>query len=173
MDGVNPDCVIKNKFSKSELEYCAEGGLFGVGNAQLPAAPLLMIDRIVAIESDGGAFDRGYALAELDIHPEQWFFQHHFRGDPVMPGCFMIEALWQLTGFHLAWSGYPGKGRVLESGRTRFAESIDPVVQTLEIEIHIRKLLTNGNPVCIANGQVHSGGLLKCKSDSLKIGLFT
>ena len=173
MDGVNPDYGTKHRFSRSELEFCADGGLFGSGNAQLPAAPLLMIDRVVEIQADGGEYGRGYACAELDIHPGKWFFQHHFRGDPVMPGCFMIEALWQLTGFHLAWSGYPGKGRVLESGRTRFAEPIDTLEQTLKISIHVRKLLMNGNPVCIANGEVHSSGSLKCKSDSLKIGLFS
>lgn len=167
-----PNTIPKHSFSKADLERCADGLLFGVGNAQLPSAPLLMLDRIVDIQADGGQYGRGYAIAELDINPTSWFFKHHFRGDPVMPGCFLIESLWQLTGFHLAWSGYPGKGRVLESGRTRFIDPVQENEQTLTVSIHVRKILTNDHPICIANGNVSSNNNLKCNSDAIKVGLF-
>lgn len=162
----------RHSFSKIDLEQCADGLLFGTGNAQLPSNPLLMLDRIVDIQADGGQFERGYAVAELDIDPDKWFFKHHFHGDSLMPGCFLIESLWQLTGFHLAWSGYTGKGRVLESGRSRFIEPITDSRQIVTISVHIRKVIANGNPIYISNGEIWVGDSLKCKSDAIKVGLF-
>lgn len=162
----------KHSFDKAELEICGNGDLFGSGNAQLPSPPLLMLDRILDIQSGGGDFNRGYATAELDVEPNNWFFNHHFRGDPVMPGCFLIESLWQLTGFHMAWSGYKGKGRVLESGRTRFIEPVLQVNQTLSIRIHVRKVLGNKNPIYISNGIISCDEIHICRSESIIVGLW-
>lgn len=162
----------KHSYSKFELEQCADGRLFGVGNAQLPTSPLLMLDRIVDIQATGGEYGRGYAIAALDIDPSEWYFKSHFKGDPVMPGCLLVESLWQLTGFHLAWLGYKGKGRVLESGKTRFSEPVTDITKTLVLSIHVRKLLMSENPICIANGDIYFDELLMCRSDAIKVGLF-
>jgi len=168
---LTPQAALRHSFTKQDLELCSDGHLFGVGNAQLPAAPLLLLDRITDIQTTGGEYEKGYAIAELDIAPDDWFFKHHFRGDAVMPGCMLLESLWQLTGFHLAWSGYYGKGRVLDSGKTRFLESVSDTPQTLKISIHVRKILTRGNPLCIANGEIMSNDALICRSNSIKMGL--
>ena len=162
----------QHTFSKAELERCADGLLFGFGNAQLPSSPLLMLDRIVDIQATGGNYDRGFAIAELDVHQSSWFFKHHFPGDPVMPGCLLIESLWQLTGFHMAWAGHKGRGRVLESGRTRFLEPITEEKQTLTISIQVRKIIIKENPIYISNGRILSNGVLSCRSDAIKVGLF-
>lgn len=163
---------VKHAFDRTDLEACADGHLFGEGNAQLPSAPLLMLDRIIDIRESGGQFDRGFAVAELAISPESWFFKHHFRGDPVMPGCFLVESLWQLTGFHMAWSGYEGKGRVLESGRTRFLEPVSAKPQSLTISVQIRKIIVSECPIYISNGEIRINELVFCKSDAIKVGLF-
>ena len=127
--------ALDNSFTKSDLEDCADGVLFGKRSPQLPSAPLLFLDRVLDIQAEGGLYGRGYSVAELDISPDSWFFKHHFSGDPIMPGCFLIESLWQLTGFHMAWSGYEGKGRVLDSGRTRFSEPATSEMATLTISV--------------------------------------
>lgn len=167
----SPNTPSQHNFSRADLEQCADGMLFGMGNAQLPSSPLLMLDRIVDIQTTGGHFNRGFAAAELDIHQSSWFFKHHFRGDPVMPGCFLIESLWQLTGFHMAWSGYKGAGRIIESGRTRFFEPVHDVNRTLQISVDIRKVLVSENPVCIANGEIRCEEVVVCKSDAIKVCL--
>lgn len=161
----------KNSFSRAELEACSSGSLFGPGSAHLPSGPLLMLDRVIDIQSGHGKYDRGYAIAELDIAPSHWYFKHHFHGDPLVPGCLLIESLWQLTGFHMTWSGHKGRGRVLDSGRSRFVKSVEKGRKTLTISIHVRKLLTAGNAICIANGEVRAAHQLVCKSDSIKVGL--
>ena len=114
----------KNSFTKDELLSCASGELFGAGNAQLPAPPMLMLDRIVTINEDGGEYGKGQIIAELDINPDLWFFDCHFKGDPVMPGCLGLDAMWQLVGFYLGWMGGPGRGRALGSGEVKFYESV-------------------------------------------------
>ena len=163
----------KRVFCRADLERCADGLMFGADNARLPSGPLLMLDRITDIKGSGGLYDRGYAIAELDIDPANWYFKHHFRNDPVMPGCFSIESLWQLTGFYLAWAGHKGLGRVLDSGRTRFFETIRDGKQTLKISIHVRKIVaSSSNTICIADGSIQSSGSTSCNSDSIKIGLF-
>ena len=160
-----------HSFSRQDLELCADGLLFGIGSAQLPTSPLLLLDRVIDIQRNGGDYGRGYAIAELDIDPSNWFFKHHFRGDPIMPGCLLLESLWQLTGFHLAWSGYKGKGRVLDSGKTRFSDPVKDKPQTLTITVQVRKFLTSSNPICISEGEINSHEGLICKSNSIKIGL--
>jgi len=169
----NLSVASKNSFNRVELEDCASGRLFGPGNAQLPSPPLLMLDRIIDIQASGGDYNRGYAIAEIDVDPSQWFFDHHFKGDPVMPGALLLESLWQLAGFHLAWLGYKGKARLLESGKTRFIEIVEDQNQTLTVSIHIRKILSGENSICIANGDVKATDNFKCNSDSIKIGLYS
>ena len=106
----------QNSFSYKQLIDCANGVLFGKGNAQLPSPPMLMLDRITNINENGGLFEKGEIIAELDIKPDLWFFNCHFKGDPVMPGCLGLDAMWQLVGFYLGWLGQPGKGRALGVG---------------------------------------------------------
>ena len=108
----------KNSYSYDELINCGNGALFGPGNAQLPAPPMLMFDRITQVNKDGGMHGKGEIIAELDIKPDLWFFECHFLGDPVMPGCLGLDALWQMLGFYLGWLGYPGKGRALGTSFT-------------------------------------------------------
>ena len=167
------DISSKHCFSKKDLERCADGVLFGQGNAQLPMSPLLMMDRVIDIQSEGGKYSRGYAIAELDIKKSDWFFQSHFKGDPIMPGCLLIESLWQLTGFHLAWSGHFGKGRVLDSGRTKFLLPATQETNSLTITVNIKKILKRDNPIFIADGLVEENNNIICKSENLKIGLFS
>ena len=103
--------VPQNSYTKEELLACGRGELFGAGNAQLPLPDMLMIDRIVNINNTGGKYGKGEIIAELDIRPDLWFFGCHFIGDPVMPGCLGLDAMWQLVGFFLGWTGAPGRGR--------------------------------------------------------------
>ena len=118
----------KNSYTFEDLIECAKGNLFGPGNAQLPLPPMLMFDRIVKIDSTGGKYGKGEIIAELDVKPELWFFACHFKGDPVMPGCLGLDALWQLTGFFLGWLGLPGRGRALGVGEVKFSDMVLPSV---------------------------------------------
>jgi beta-hydroxyacyl-ACP dehydratase FabA len=112
----------QSSFSYEELLACGRGDLFGAGNAQLPLRPMLMFDRITSIGEDGGAHGKGHVTAELDVRPDLWFFPCHFKGDPVMPGCLGVDALWQLVGFFLGWLELPGRGRALGVGEVKFAD---------------------------------------------------
>ncbi|HUH40388.1 MAG TPA: bifunctional 3-hydroxydecanoyl-ACP dehydratase/trans-2-decenoyl-ACP isomerase, partial [Castellaniella sp.] len=116
----------KNSFSYEDLLACGRGELFGEGNAQLPLPPMLMFDRIVRISTEGGAHNKGEIIAELDINPDMWFFNCHFQGDPVMPGCLGLDAMWQLVGFFLGWCGGPGRGRALGVGEVKFTGQVLP-----------------------------------------------
>jgi 3-hydroxyacyl-[acyl-carrier protein] dehydratase/trans-2-decenoyl-[acyl-carrier protein] isomerase len=121
-----PSHVAQSSYSYDELILSGRGELFGPGNAQLPAPPMLMLDRITRIDIDGGAHGKGRIEAELDINPDLWFFKCHFPGDPVMPGCLGLDAMWQLVGFWLGWSGSPGKGRALGVGDVNFTGQVTP-----------------------------------------------
>ena len=116
----------QSSYSYDEIIECGKGNLFGQGNAQLPAPPMLMFDRITKVNKDGGVHGKGEITAELDINPDLWFFKCHFLGDPIMPGCLGLDALWQMLGFYLGWLGYPGKGRALGVGEIKFVEEIKP-----------------------------------------------
>ena len=113
--------VPQNSYTKEELLECGKGNLFGAGNAQLPLPNMLMIDRIISITEDGGKYGKGEIIAELDIHPDLWFFGCHFENDPVMPGCLGLDAMWQLVGFFLGWKGAPGRGRALGCAEVKFS----------------------------------------------------
>ena len=148
------------------------GNLFGPGNAQLPVDQMLMIDRIPHISSEGGEYDRGQIIAELDIHPDLWFFQCHFPGDPVMPGCLGLDAMWQLVGFFLGWRGNPGRGRALGSGDVKFTGQILPTAKRVEYNIQIKRVIERKLVMGIADGTVAVDGTVIYTAKDLRVGLF-
>lgn len=162
-----------SSFSFEDLIACSRGALFGPGNARLPAPPLLMMDRITHIRSEGGAFSKGVAIAELDIRPDLWFFQCHFEDDPVMPGCFGLDALLQLLGFYLGWSGAKGVGRARSVGVIQFKDMILPTARLITYELHVKRAYLKSNRALgIANGLVKVDGEPACAAEDLRVGLF-
>ena len=163
----------KNSYSYDELINCGEGKLFGPGNAKLPLPPMLMFDRITEINDDKGAFKKGLLKAELDIKNDLWFFDCHFKEDPVMPGCLGLDAMWQLVGFYLGWIGNPGKGRALGVGTVKFTGEVLQNVKLVKYEIDMKKIMSpGGTTVGLANGVVLADGKKIYSADSLKVGLF-
>ena len=163
----------KNSYSYDELINCGEGKLFGPGNAKLPLPPMLMFDRITEINDDKGAFKKGLLKAELDIKNDLWFFNCHFKEDPVMRGCLGREAMWQLVGFYLGWIGNPGKGRALGVGTVKFTGEVLQNVKLVTYEIEMKKIMSpGGTTVGLANGIVLADGKKIYSADSLKVGLF-
>ena len=163
----------KNSYSYDELINCGEGKLFGPGNAKLPLPPMLMFDRITEINDDKGAFKKGLLKAELDIKNDLWFFDCHFKEDPVMPGCLGLDAMWQLVGFYLGWIGNPGKGRALGVGTVKFTGEVLQNVKLVTYEIDMKKIMSpGGTTVGLANGVVLADGKKIYTADSLKVGLF-
>lgn len=162
-----------NSFTKEQLLASAQGLLFGPGNAQLPAPNMLMLDRITNISPEGGAYGKGELTAELDIHPDLWFFECHFPGDPVMPGCLGLDALWQLTGFFLAWLGNPGKGRALGAGEVKFFGQILPTNKLVKYHIHVKRVIARKLKLIIADGSVSVDGKEIYTAKDLRVGLFT
>ena len=163
----------KNSYSYDELINCGEGKLFGPGNAKLPLPPMLMFDRITEIYDDKGAFKKGLLKAELDIKNDLWFFDCHFKEDPVMPGCLGLDAMWQLVGFYLGWIGNPGKGRALGVGTVKFTGEVLQNVKLVTYEIDMKKIMSpGGTTVGLANGVVYADGKKIYSADSLKVGLF-
>ena len=164
--------VAQPAYSKEELIACGMGDLVGPGNAQLPIDQMLMLDRIAHISSEGGDYDRGQIIAELDIHPDLWFFQCHFPGDPVMPGCLGLDAMWQLVGFFLGWRGNPGKGRALGSGDVKFTGQILPTAKRVEYKIEIKRVIERKLVMGIADGTVAVDGTVIYTAKDLRVGLF-
>ena len=163
----------KNSFNYKELINCANGELFGPGNAKLPSPPMLMFDRITEIKENTGEFKKGIIKAELDIKDELWFFDCHFKEDPVMPGCLGLDAMWQLVGFYLGWIGNPGKGRALGVGTVKFTGEVLQDVKLVAYEIDMKKIMSpGGTTVGLANGVVLADGKKIYSADSLKVGLF-
>jgi 3-hydroxyacyl-[acyl-carrier protein] dehydratase/trans-2-decenoyl-[acyl-carrier protein] isomerase len=162
----------KNSYGYDDLIACANGDMFGVGNARLPAPPMLMFDRITKITDDGGAFDKGEIIAELDVKPDLWFFDCHFREDPVMPGCLGLDAMWQLIGFYLGWRGNPGKGRALGAGQVKFTGQVMPDVKLVRYEIDIKRMMTGRLTMGIGHARLLADDQLIYTAEDLRVGLF-
>ena len=162
----------KNSFSYEQLIDCANGDLFGKGNAQLPSPPMLMFDRIININETGGAFQKGEIVAELDIKPELWFFNCHFKGDPVMPGCLGLDAMWQLVGFYLGWLEQPGKGRALGVGEVKFTGQVLDTVKKVTYQISIKRLILRKLILGVADGVLKADGEPIYEAKDMKVGLF-
>ncbi|MCL4118355.1 UNVERIFIED_CONTAM: hypothetical protein GTU68_008612 [Idotea baltica] len=163
----------KNSFTRDDLLRCSRGELFGAGNAQLPSPNMLMVDRVTHISDMGGKYSKGEIVAELDISPDLWFFGCHFEGDPVMPGCLGLDALWQLVGFYLGWQGHPGKGRALGSGEVKFFGQILPTAKKITYNIQIKRTITRSLILAIADGTVSVDGREIYSAAGLRVGLFT
>lgn len=163
----------QSSYSQDELLACARGEIFGPGNAQLPLPPMLMVDRITHISNEGGEFNKGVVEAELDIQPDLWFFQCHFQGDPVMPGCLGLDALWQLLGFFLGWSGGQGRGRALGSGEVKFAGQVLPSTRLVSYRLDIKRVVMRKLTLGIANASLAQDGKLIYTGKDLRVGLFT
>lgn len=161
-----------NSFSKEDLLACSRGELFGPGNSQLPAPNMLMIDRIIAISSEGGANNKGFIEAELDINPDLWFFGCHFPGDPVMPGCLGLDAMWQLVGFFLGWRGGQGRGRALGVGEVKFSGQVKPTAKKVTYRIDFKRVIERKLIMGIADGTVLVDGEEIYHAKDLKVGLF-
>lgn len=163
----------KNSFSLSELLTCSHGAMFGAGNARLPLPPMLMVDRIVKIADIGGLYGKGEIIAEFDIKPDLWFFKCHFEGDPVMPGCLGVDALWQLVGFYLGWMGSPGRGRALGAGEIKFSGQVLPTAKTVTYHLHLSRVILRKLVMGVADGIVSVDGREIYHAKDLKVGLFT
>ena len=163
----------KNSYSYDELINCGEGKLFGQGNARLPLPPMLMFDRITEINDNKGSFKKGSLQAELDIKQDLWFFDCHFKEDPVMPGCLGLDAMWQLVGFYLGWIGNPGRGRALGVGTVKFTGEVLQNIKLVKYEIEMKKIMSpGGTTVGLANGTVLADGKKIYSAENLKVGLF-
>ena len=163
----------RNSFSKEDLIECGYGRLFGEGNAQLPVDKMLMVDRVVSITTDGGLYGKGEIVAELDINKDLWFFECHFPGDPVMPGCLGLDAMWQLLGFYLGWKGNPGQGRALGAGEIKFTGQVLPTAKKVTYTISLKRLIERKLVMGIADGVVSCDGEDIYTAKDLKVGLFT
>lgn len=160
-------------FTREELLKCGHGELFGPGNAQLPLPPMLMFDRITTISEEGGAHGKGQIIAELDINPDLWFFECHFEGDPVMPGCLGLDAMWQLVGFYLGWMGGPGHGRALGSGEVKFSGQVTPNVKKITYYIDLKRVIMRKLFMGIADARMEADGREIYAAKDLRVGLFT
>ncbi len=160
-------------FSREELLACGRGELFGPNNAQLPLPNMLMMDRISLITAEGGEHGKGEIHAELDIHPGLWFFDCHFQGDPVMPGCLGLDAMWQLVGFFLAWKGNPGRGRALGVGEVKFTGQVLPDSQRVTYNLQLKRVIERKLVMGIADGSMQVDGREIYTAKDLRVGLFT
>ncbi len=162
-----------SSFEKDELLKCGHGEMFGEGNAQLPVGNMLMMDRISHISAEGGEFGKGEIIAELDINPDLWFFACHFPGDPVMPGCLGLDAMWQLVGFFLGWKGNKGRGRALGAGEVKFTGQILPTAKKVTFRINLKRVIERKLVMGIADGSVEVDGREIYTAKDLRVGLFT
>ncbi len=162
----------RSSFTYEELLACGRGEMFGSGNAQLPLPPMLMFDRITEISDDGGPNGKGHVRAELDVTPDLWFFACHFKGDPVMPGCLGVDALWQLTGFFLGWIGQSGRGRALGVGEVKFADQVLPSVKLVEYGVDFKRVFKSKLVLGIADGWLKADGRTIYEAKDLRVGLF-
>jgi 3-hydroxyacyl-[acyl-carrier protein] dehydratase / trans-2-decenoyl-[acyl-carrier protein] isomerase len=162
----------RSHFAYEELLACGRGELFGSGNAQLPLPPMLMFDRITDISEAGGAHGKGGVRAELDIKPELWFFGCHFKGDPVMPGCLGLDALWQLTGFFLGWLGLQGRGRALGVGELKLLDQVLPSLKKVVYGVDVKRVFKGKLVLGIADGWLEADGRRMYEVKDMRVGLF-
>lgn len=160
-------------YNKEQLLQCGHGELFGPGNAQLPIGNMLMMDRITHIAEQGGTHNKGQIIAELDINPDLWFFECHFPGDPVMPGCLGLDAMWQIVGFYLGWLGNPGHGRALGVGEVKFTGQVLPDATQVKYTINIKRVIARKLVLGIADGSMEVDGKEIYTAKDLRVGLFT
>jgi 3-hydroxyacyl-[acyl-carrier protein] dehydratase/trans-2-decenoyl-[acyl-carrier protein] isomerase len=176
---INPDAPIiregrqKDSYTYDELIGCGHGELFGPGNAQLPLPPMLMFDRITQIGDGIGRHGKGEVIAELDIQPDLWFFKCHFDGDPVMPGCLGLDAMWQLIGFFLAWKGGLGRGRALGGSEIQFTGQVTPERKLVRYHVEIKRLVQRALVMGIADARMEVDGSTIYQGSNLRVGLFT
>ncbi|HEX2530548.1 MAG TPA: 3-hydroxyacyl-[acyl-carrier-protein] dehydratase FabA [Burkholderiaceae bacterium] len=163
----------QHSFTHDELLKSGRGELYGPANAQLPLPNMLMIDRINLITDQGGAYGKGEIIAELDIHPDLWFFACHFQGDPVMPGCLGLDAMWQLLGFFLCWMGGPGKGRALGVGEVKFTGQVLPTAKKVTYRLNIKRVIMRKLVMGIADATMEVDGRKIYEATDLRVGLFT
>ena len=162
----------KNSYTQEDLVVCGYGKMFGENNAQLPLKPMLMFDRIVSITEAGGKANKGEIIAELDIIPDLWFFDCHFDGDPVMPGCLGLDAMWQLVGFFLGWSGAEGRGRALGAGNVKFSGQVTPKNKLVTYRIEMRRVMLRKLLMGVADGTMLVDGKEIYTAEDLRVGLF-
>lgn len=163
----------KNQYSYEELLQCARGEMFGEGNAQLPLPPMLMFDAIDAISEEGGAYGKGHIVASLDINPDLWFFKCHFVGDPVMPGCLGLDAMWQLVGFYLGWMGGLGHGRALGAAEVKYTGQVVPTDKKVIYRIDMKRVIMRKLCMGIADATMEIDGRVIYQAKGLRVGLFT
>jgi len=161
-----------NCYDLDALLRCARGELFGPGNAQLPEPPMLMVDRITSITEDGGPDGKGQVVAEFEVKADHWFFKCHFPGDPVMPGCLGLDALWQLTGFFLGWLGMPGRGRALGVGEVKFQGMVTPASRLIRYTVNLKRVIDRKLKLGIADGTVELDGEVIFTIKDMRVGLF-
>ena len=164
--------VQKSSYTYDEIISCGEGTMFGEGNAKLPLPPMLMFDRITNVSEEGGAYGKGVIEAELDINPDLWFFECHFKNDPVMPGCLGLDAVWQLLGFYLGWKGELGSGRALGLGELKLSEQIVRTTKKVKYVVDIKRVISGKLVMGIGDGTVYADDKVACKVSGMKVGLF-
>jgi 3-hydroxyacyl-[acyl-carrier protein] dehydratase / trans-2-decenoyl-[acyl-carrier protein] isomerase len=162
----------QSKYEYEDLLACGRGELFGPGNAQLPSPPMLMFDRISEISETGGAHGKGFIRAELAVKPDLWFFPCHFKGDPVMPGCLGLDALWQMCGFYLGWLGAEGRGRALGVGEVKFSDQVLPTVKQVVYGVDLKRVFRSKLVLGIADGWLEADGRRIYEASDLRVGLF-
>jgi len=160
-------------YSYDDLLRCGRGELFGPGNAQLPLPPMLMFDRITQITDEGGTYGKGFVEAELEVKPDLWFFDCHFQGDPVMPGCLGLDALWQMVGFFLGWTGAPGRGRALGVGQVKFTDQVTPDRKLVQYRVDIKRVMSRKITLGIADGVMKVDGEVAYEASDLRVTLFS
>lgn len=163
----------KNAYNLEELLECGHGRMFGPGNARLPLPNMLMADRVALITDEGGKYEKGQIIAELDIHPDLWFFACHFEGDPVMPGCLGLDAMWQLIGFYLGWRGNKGRGRALGAGEVKFFGQVLPTAKKVTYEINMKRVIERKLVMGIGDASLSVDGREIYTASDLRVGLFT
>lgn len=162
----------QSSYDYEKLIEAGEGSLFGEGNAKLPLPPMLMFDRITTINDDGGAHGKGQIIAELDVKPDLWFFDCHFKGDPVMPGCLGLDAMWQLVGFFLGWGGSPGRGRALGVGEVKFTGQVTQDIKHVKYTIDLKRVIRRRLVMGIADAIMEADGEIIYRATDLRVGLF-